>query len=70
MKRSLRKGPYINSKKTIFKNSLITSAFINKTVIVYTGNSFENVLITKEMIGFKFGEFIKTRKSFNYKKKK
>lgn len=70
MKRSFRKGPYINNKKTITKNSLITSLFINKTVVIYIGNTFEKVLITKEMIGFKFGEFIKTRKSFSYKKKK
>nr|YP_010147299.1 ribosomal protein S19 [Coscinodiscus wailesii]QQP21860.1 ribosomal protein S19 [Coscinodiscus wailesii] len=70
MKRSFRKGPYINNKKIITKNSLITSLFLNKTVVLYIGNTFEKVLITKEMIGFKFGEFIKTRKSFNYKKKK
>ena len=31
---------------------------------------YSEVLVTKEMIGHKFGEFSATRKSFAFKKKK
>jgi ribosomal protein S19 len=66
MNRSYRKGPYINNHFS--KNSIIPSFLINKTVVLHNGNTFEEVTITSSMVGFKLGEFIKTRKPFKYKK--
>lgn len=43
------------------RSSKITSDVINKTVYVYTGKEFKKVLITRDKIGFKFGEFCFTR---------
>jgi len=55
------------------RNSVIPSNFLNKTVWVYTGNIFRKVVITKEKIGFKFGEFsftrVKKKKKSKIKKK-
>ena len=45
------------------RRSVISSNFISKKVFVYTGNRFKPVFVTRDKVGFKFGEFCKTRKS-------
>jgi small subunit ribosomal protein S19 len=57
------------SKSTFFKNytmirsrrSTISSHFQGKSVKVYNGHTFLPIIITKAMIGHKFGEFAFTR---------
>ena len=77
MSRSVWKGSFVTknllkknkkTKKNFFKiwsrNSSIPSFLIGKTVFVHNGKQFHKVLITREKIGFKFGEFSMTRKHF------
>lgn len=51
------------------RRSIIPSNFISKKVFVYTGNRFKPVFVTREKIGFKFGEFCMTRNALIEKKK-
>jgi len=50
------------------RNSVIPSKFVNKVVWVYNGKTFRKLVVTKEKLGFKFGEFSFTRVK-NQKKK-
>jgi len=77
MTRSLWKGFFLDScflkkPKTNFniwsRSSSIPVSLIGKTVLVHNGKEFKKLLITREKIGFKFGEFVFTR--FNMKKTK
>ena len=52
------------------KNLIILPEYINKIIGIYNGKFFINLKITKKMIGYKFGEFIYTKKKHIYKKKK
>ena len=79
MSRSLNKSPFFKvnlistNQKWIpiyNKNLTILPEYINHFVNVYNGKTFINIKITEKMIGFKFGEFINTRKKHIYKKKK
>ncbi len=86
MNRVKWKGPYINANllkkiknsklvsknniKTISKNSTILPKFTGLTLRIYNGNTFTIIKIIDEMIGYKLGEFVSTRKQFSYKKKK
>jgi len=58
----------------IFNKSLtILKGFLGLKIVVYKGNLFRKVYISKYLLGYKFGEFTHTRKPFNYpivKKKK
>ena len=57
---------YQNNKIKIWsRNSSIPSFLINKNVYVYNGKLFKKVLITKEKLGYKFGEFVFTRVNKN-----
>lgn len=82
MKRSVWKGYYISPslyKKTILKKeyvkeiwsrkSTILESFIGKYFFIYNGKNFHKVYITREKVGYKFGDFAQTRK-FNKKTKK
>ncbi len=75
MSRSKWKGFYINSnysnilnegnvaQKYIWsRNSIITEEFLGKTVLIYNGKLFVSVKITREKLGYKFGEFSFSRK--------
>ena len=77
MSRSSWKGKYLyhffTKKKTIkkFKNqtlsiwsrsSIIPYYLVGKSVKVYSGNKFFKIPITLEKVGYKFGEFVYTRK--------
>ncbi len=90
MTRSIWKGKFIynyilntkfltRQRKEIWaRNSTIPSSLINKTVFVHNGKDFIKNFITREKVGFKFGDFAFTRtfrkkeekKKTNIKKKK
>lgn len=63
-----------NSKKPVKeklkRNCEIMPNHINKIFKIHTGKNYNEVTVTKEMIGHKFGEFVFTRAKFIYKKKK
>jgi small subunit ribosomal protein S19 len=75
MGRSLWKGPFVDSsilrenqkkQKKILKiwsrNSVIPEFLLGQTVLVHNGKEFKNVVVTREKLGYKFGEFSFTRK--------
>lgn len=78
MSRSVWKGPFVSLKtisshpvkptKIWLKSLAICEKLIGKFVFIYNGKIFKKVFITREKVGFKFGEFITTR-SFNFSKK-
>ena len=81
MTRSVWKGPFVTSSilkkferkkiknlKIWSRNSVVPEFLIGQTVSVHNGKEFKNVIITREKVGFKFGEFSMTRK-YNSKKK-
>nr|YP_010394801.1 ribosomal protein S19 [Phytophthora versiformis]DAZ89238.1 TPA_asm: ribosomal protein S19 [Phytophthora versiformis] len=79
MSRSKYKGPFfkvnlIQKKKQWIKinnkNLTILPEYSNHSISVYNGKIFINLEINDKMIGFKFGEFINTRKKYIYRKKK
>jgi ribosomal protein S19 len=81
MSRAKWKGPVINLyekklniKKSNFilskRNCKITPKFLNKTLKIYNGKLYTDVVISEEMMGYTLGEFVFTRKKFSLKKKK
>lgn len=84
MPRSKWKGPYVDNQllqslknyklnNIIFtksRNSTIIPSFVNKTFNVYNGKIYQKLTITEEMVGYKLGEFVPTRKNFSFKKLK
>lgn len=52
------------------RSSTIIPKFSEQTFKVHTGKSLREIIVTKEMLGHKFGEFSKTRSEFAFKKKK
>jgi len=70
MNRSNRKGPFIkSSNKNIFsKSSVITKYLINTKITVYNGKVLNEVVINKNMVGYKLGEFVNTKTKFSFKK--
>lgn len=75
MSRSLFKSPFIKNKKlktnkSINNNFIILPSHINKTFFLYNGHQNVKLKVKDEMIGHKFGEFIRTRKICKHKKKK
>ena len=51
------------------KNLYITSKDINQKFLIYNGKNFQKLVVSKEMIGKRFGEFVMTRKFVPFKKK-
>jgi len=78
MKRSKWKSLYLKpsclktnlNETKISRNSSIIPKFLGLTFQVHSGKLFKKVLVNKEMIGHKFGEFSQTRVIFSFKKKK
>jgi len=75
MTRSLKKGPYIDVKlakkvanrkpgaggiKTWARSSQIAPEFVGYTFQVHTGNKFDDVFVTEDMVGHRLGEFAPT----------
>lgn len=52
------------------RNSVIPSKLLGQFVSIYNGQFFKKLLITQEKIGFKFGDFVLTRKYISKFKKK
>lgn len=68
IKRSCWKFPYnfesfifFKKKKTLIRNITLTSKFINKAYRCYKGKVVGKLLITKQHVGHKFGEFFSTK---------
>jgi small subunit ribosomal protein S19 len=74
MARANWKGPYFknqkknNYKNLVLRNSKIMPNFVGKIVYVNNGRLNLKIVILEEMVGFKFGEFIFTRKEFFFSK--
>ena len=71
MSRAKWKGPFMDyhtliKRKTYpnlwLRSSVIPNKIVNTIVCVHNGKEFKRVIITKEKIGFKLGEFSFTRK--------
>lgn len=58
--------PYYIKKR----NLIISFFFIGKTIFVYNGKNYKKFIVTREHVGFKFGEFIFTKNSSKHLKKK
>jgi len=76
-KKSKKSKKILNLKKTynkiIYDKSLvIVREYINNSFQIYNGIKTLELLVTSEMVGLKFGEFILTRKKhvFSRRKKK
>jgi small subunit ribosomal protein S19 len=52
------------------RSAVIPSFLVDRTVKIHTGKEFKNLKVTEDKVGYKFGEFIFTRKSYIYKGKK
>jgi ribosomal protein S19 len=48
----------------------IVFALVGKTFLVYSGNVYKNILVTKEIVNFRFGDFVFTKKRGKDSKKK
>ena len=86
MSRSKWKGPFFDLKlyktlrlsslasKVWSRNSVIAESLVGKRVLVHNGNMFKKLLVIREKVGFKFGDFSYTRRytprTFSKKKKK
>lgn len=66
--KNFTKNSIINNEK-LSRNLTILPYHLDKVFLIHNGKSFTKVIILKEMIGFKLGEFVKTRKTFKFKKK-
>lgn len=70
MSRSKWKGPFLNKSllkknlksKVWSRSSTIPYYLIGFSVFVHSGKEFKKIFITRDKIGFKFGEFVFTRK--------
>jgi len=52
------------------RSSCISNYYLGKLVKIYNGKEFKILNITRDKIGYKFGEFSFTRKMYEKKKKK
>mmetsp|Transcript_17189 Transcript_17189/g.22356 ORF Transcript_17189/g.22356 Transcript_17189/m.22356 type:complete len:86 (-) Transcript_17189:204-461(-) len=50
-------------------DSVIFPKFLNKNFLIYNGKTFTPFYTRNETLGYKFGEFIFTRKRQNFKEK-
>lgn len=78
MARSLKKGPFFDNiysfwnkkKKFVWsRRSVVLPWSVKKRVGIYNGKYYRPLLIKKETVGHKFGEFANTRKKGFPKKK-
>jgi small subunit ribosomal protein S19 len=64
--KSILKLSNINQKKKQLKiwsrRSVIPAFLVGANVLIYSGKEFKKIKITREKVGFKFGEFCTTRK--------
>ena len=62
MKKVAARKPNAGAIKTWRRASSIAPEFVGYTFAVHTGNKFEDVFITEDMVGHKLGEFAPTTK--------
>ena len=67
MSRSIKKTPFF---KGITRSSSIFPFCVGRTYAIHNGMQFFKITVQESMIGYKFGEFIRTRECFHQKKKK
>jgi ribosomal protein S19 len=81
MSRSKWKGPFLDKvflKSSVLKNprfqawsrrSVLTSNLIGKKIFIHNGQNFKPIIITREKIGFKLGEFALSHQPYGRKAK-
>lgn len=47
------------------KNSVIFPTFVGNIFLVYNGRKFINIQVHNHMVGYKFGQYVKTKKTYN-----
>jgi ribosomal protein S19 len=52
----------LKSIKILDRNTTILSNFIGKQLLIYNGKQFFTLLVRSEMVGYKVGDFVLTRK--------
>lgn len=62
LNRSVLKNSHSKKTKIWSRSSVIPSFLVGKTVDIHNGKEFKRVFISREKVGFKFGEFSLTRK--------
>jgi len=67
MTRASWKGPFIHNSNS--RDSYILPVSIGKTIYIYTGKRKMRFSPKQFMTGFKYGEFIFSRKTVNHKTK-
>jgi ribosomal protein S19 len=67
MSRSIKKGPFF---KGIHRASSIFPFCVGRTYTIHNGMQLFKVTVQEQMIGYKFGEFVRTRQALNLKQKK
>lgn len=66
----LKKKKITNSTISVWsRTSTIISAFVGYKFLVHSGKIFKKLFITREKIGYKFGEFCTTRCKYFHKNK-
>ena len=65
MSRSIQKGPFYEGAT---RRSTILPHCFDKTYNIENGQQFIEVFVTPDMIGHKFGEFVRTKKKALHKK--
>ena len=51
------------------KNKFIMPIHLNKKFLIYNGKDFQKLIVSPNMLGHRFGEFVMTRKIVTFKKK-
>ena len=51
------------------KNKYIRLKDLNNKFLIYNGKNLQKLIISKDMVGHRFGEFVMTRKVVIFKKK-
>jgi ribosomal protein S19 len=81
MSRSKWKGPFLDkiflkssvvndSKFQIWsRRSVLTGALIGKKIFIHTGKNFKSIVVTREKVGFKLGEFALSHQTYGRKAK-
>lgn len=65
-KNLLRKLQKRDNVKTHAREMVIVPQMIGKTLLVHSGKEYAPVAVTEEMLGFRLGEFVQTRKSVKH----
>lgn len=60
--KALKDKLWMKLPKIWCRSSTIPSILIGKRVLVHDGKEFHRIEITKQKVGYKFGEFSRTRK--------